>query len=166
MSDYNHVFSGRVLRSVESYPWPAPNDETLDDYWRRLGFTRLNYRDDIWSEGSPFDIGMWQHPEYGCLVEIWTSDQGLMDVHCPTLIDLIEFLRDYVRPLSELNHHFAVRRLIGDIQHYLFDQQDGLLAVQRVAIREKRLFRQRKEDQIMRENFDNLTKKQKKPAGL
>jgi len=142
VNDYYHEYRGGDLKRVDEFPWPRPgNNVNLNDYWAQQGFTTrgLNHLFVSNHEDYPFAVDVLEHSEHGFVVDIWWSDIGFMLVHCPTALDLLHFLINYIKPLMEINSNRAVQDVLVETDRYLFSGQDGLPSVQRGKQRERHM---------------------------
>lgn len=87
-----------------------------------------------------------EHPPY--LADVWMGDSGFCMVRCPTAIDLLMLIRDWLQPLCGNADREAFLGRLDSLTDYLTDPQTGLECVREGKRREyerREYYRKRRE---------------------
>jgi hypothetical protein len=108
--------------------------------WRRVA--ELPNNEDEFGEPyfrEPYiDAQIYAKDYGGYLVQIWLNGNGLMDVLCPTGLDLAMLHRDFLIPLCPSRGTETLMDVLFEARRILFDENNGLPCAQRVKAEDRR----------------------------
>lgn len=137
------VYDGSTLT-----PCPDPFDDTSGSWSEILASRGWHHRaGHLTPESSFVTVDIWVNSERNeWMIDVMMREEGLMLVFCTDVMSMVKFLRDWVKPLIDMQFTSFANETLEAVHANLFDPQNGLQCVRRVA-QSDRLMRMRYADE-------------------
>ena len=118
--------------------------EGWDEYLERSGWWQAGHLPEHeYQDSAAMSCYIWRREEPGpdhgwFFIDVLFHDTAIVQIFCPTVIDFLMLLRDWIRPLINMTDRDLLTNAAIKATEVLFDETSGLACAVRYADKERR----------------------------